>query len=199
MDALFNFDIGEVLVNAAYVGSKDIADTIEYYTEQMEKYDNRVMGTFLSNHDQNRYIESLARSHTRAKVAVNLLFTLPGIPFVYYGEEIGMIGKPGGITFGSAEVDGNNAVIFLTAASFGTATFFTSGRPGTGPEKSSDYLLPDKAGTSRAEEELTVALENDYRNRGQGNAGISDLELEIVRLQKTDGPDGMAGNLISRI
>ncbi len=93
MDALFNFDIGEELVGAAYVGSTDIVDTVEYYAEQMEEYDNRVMGTFLSNHDQNRYIESLARSHSRAKVAVNLLFTLPGIPFVYYGEEVGMIGK----------------------------------------------------------------------------------------------------------
>lgn len=59
--------------------------------------------------------------------------------------------------------------------------------------------LSDEAGTSRAEEELTVALEDDYRSRGQGSAGICDLELEIVRLQKTDGPDGMAGNLISRI
>jgi len=93
MDALFNFDIGELIVTAAYVGSNDIADTITYYMEQMDKYDNRVMGTFLSNHDQNRYIESLARSNSRAKVAVNLLFTLPGLPFIYYGEEIGMIGK----------------------------------------------------------------------------------------------------------
>lgn len=93
MEALFNFDIGEELIGAAYVGSKDIADTINYYNEQMAEYDNRIMGTFLSNHDQNRYIESLARSHTRAKIAVNLLFTLPGIPFVYYGEELGMIGK----------------------------------------------------------------------------------------------------------
>jgi glycosidase len=92
-EALFNFDIGEVLLNAAYVGSKDLADTMQYYIEQMDQYDNRVMGTFLSNHDQNRSIEALARSHSRAKVAANLLLTLPGLPFIYYGEEIGMIGK----------------------------------------------------------------------------------------------------------
>jgi glycosidase len=92
-EALFNFDIGETLLNAAYVGSKDLADTMQYYIEQMEQFDNRVMGTFLSNHDQNRSIEALARSHSRAKVAANLLLTLPGLPFIYYGEEIGMIGK----------------------------------------------------------------------------------------------------------
>ncbi len=49
----------------------------------------------LSNHDQNR-IGSLLKGHPdRLKVAANLLLTLPGNPYLYYGEEIGMLGmKP---------------------------------------------------------------------------------------------------------
>lgn len=93
MEALFNFDIGEDLLSAAYVGSTDMADRVQYYLEQLNDYDNRVMGTFLSNHDQNRSIEALAGSRSRAKVAANLMLTLPGLPFIYYGEEIGMTGK----------------------------------------------------------------------------------------------------------
>lgn len=92
-DALFNFDIGEYLLESAFVGSTDMADKIQYYIEQTENYDNRIMGTFLSNHDQNRAIESLAGSRSRAKVAANLMLTLPGLPFIYYGEELGMAGK----------------------------------------------------------------------------------------------------------
>jgi len=50
---------------------------------------------FLSNHDQRRAMTTLGGDVARAKVAATLLLTLPGLPFVYYGEEIGMTGdKP---------------------------------------------------------------------------------------------------------
>ena len=93
MEAMFNFDFGEDLLAASYVGSNNLAGEVKYYLDQMSDYDTRVMGTFLSNHDQNRSIEALAGSSSRAKVAANLMLTLPGIPFIYYGEEIGMKGK----------------------------------------------------------------------------------------------------------
>ena len=50
--------------------------------------------TFLSNHDQNR-VRSVLGSEDRARIAAALLLTLPGSPYLYYGEEIGMLGtKP---------------------------------------------------------------------------------------------------------
>jgi glycosidase len=50
---------------------------------------------FLSNHDGTRTMTLLGGDMARAKVAATLLLTLPGLPFVYYGEEIGMSGdKP---------------------------------------------------------------------------------------------------------
>ena len=50
---------------------------------------------FLSNHDGTRTMTALGGSTDRASVAATLLLTLPGLPFVYYGEEIGMTGdKP---------------------------------------------------------------------------------------------------------
>ena len=48
--------------------------------------------TFLSNHDQNRVMSQLAGKVDKAKVAAALLLTAPGVPFIYYGEEIGMVG-----------------------------------------------------------------------------------------------------------
>jgi len=93
MESLFNFDFGEDILAAAYVGSNNISEEVQYYLEQMAGYNGRVMGTFLSNHDQNRSIEALASSLSRARVAANLMLTLPGLPFIYYGEELGMKGK----------------------------------------------------------------------------------------------------------
>ena len=50
---------------------------------------------FLSNHDGNRTMSLLGGDFAKAKLAATLLLTLPGLPFVYYGEEIGMTGmKP---------------------------------------------------------------------------------------------------------
>ena len=50
---------------------------------------------FLHNHDQTRTLTSLDGDVAAAKLAAALLLTLPGLPFVYYGEEIGMTGdKP---------------------------------------------------------------------------------------------------------
>ncbi|MDB4911287.1 MAG: alpha amylase catalytic region [Gemmatimonadetes bacterium] len=50
---------------------------------------------FLRNHDQPRTLTELGGDMARARVAALLLLTMPGMPFVYYGEEIGMSGgKP---------------------------------------------------------------------------------------------------------
>lgn len=50
---------------------------------------------FLSNHDGKRTMTALGGDVARAKLAATLLLTLPGLAFVYYGEEIGMSGdKP---------------------------------------------------------------------------------------------------------
>jgi glycosidase len=50
---------------------------------------------FLRNHDQTRTVTFLDGDLARARVAATLLLTFPGLPFVYYGEEIGMSGdKP---------------------------------------------------------------------------------------------------------
>ena len=51
--------------------------------------------TLLSNHDQTRAMTKLGSNKSRAKAAAMLLLTLPGLPYVYDGEEIGMTGdKP---------------------------------------------------------------------------------------------------------
>ena len=51
--------------------------------------------TFLTNHDQGRVATQLFKDPAGNKVAATVLLTMPGVPFIYYGEEIGMTGgKP---------------------------------------------------------------------------------------------------------
>jgi alpha-glucosidase len=42
------------------------------------------------NHDRPRFIHSLGGHHEKAKLVATLQLTVRGVPFVYYGEEIGM-------------------------------------------------------------------------------------------------------------
>jgi len=50
---------------------------------------------FLRNHDQTRTRTEFGGDMSKARIASFLLLTMPGLPFVYYGEEIGMVGaKP---------------------------------------------------------------------------------------------------------
>lgn len=50
--------------------------------------------SFLANHDQERMISQLHGKMPMMRHAAALLLTLPGTPFLYYGEEIGMQNGP---------------------------------------------------------------------------------------------------------
>jgi alpha-amylase len=58
----------------------------------LEVYPEGQFATFLTNHDMARTLTQLGSSTEKAKVAAGLLLTLPGVPFIYYGEEIGLTG-----------------------------------------------------------------------------------------------------------
>jgi glycosidase len=58
-------------------------------------YPSGGFGTFLTNHDMDRLATQVAGDPARMRLAASLLLTGPGVPFIYYGEEIGMSGaKP---------------------------------------------------------------------------------------------------------
>jgi glycosidase len=65
------------------------------FTETAAAWPVNQQAGFLSNHDQTRIMTELRGDTPAAKLAAFLLLTGPGVPFLYYGEEIGMTGtKP---------------------------------------------------------------------------------------------------------
>ncbi len=52
-------------------------------------------GTFLTNHDMIRVATALRGDPASERLAAALLLTLPGSPFLYYGEEVGLQNAPG--------------------------------------------------------------------------------------------------------
>lgn len=98
LPALFNFDLGYAITSAVNAG-QDTAGLITQYKKIVDFYNasssDYIDATFLKNHDQNRILSELHDDEAKARVAAAILMTLPGTPYVYYGEEIGMKGlKP---------------------------------------------------------------------------------------------------------
>lgn len=97
IDSNFNFDLAEKIITTVKKSS-DLyyAKQIQQMLETIEKFsDEGIDAPFLTNHDQTRLMTRLNNSVTLVKLASEMLFTLKGNPFIYYGEEIGMRGdKP---------------------------------------------------------------------------------------------------------
>ncbi|HYJ79772.1 MAG TPA: alpha-amylase family glycosyl hydrolase, partial [Longimicrobiaceae bacterium] len=88
LDAYFAFQVSDALLDAVRSGSKDgLVSAVE---RVQREFPPGRWASFQRNHDQNRTLTELRGDLSRARLAAGLLLTLPGIPFVYYGEEIGM-------------------------------------------------------------------------------------------------------------
>jgi glycosidase len=91
LDAYFAFEVADAIFDAVRNGDGTrLINAVE--RAQREIPDHR-WGMFLRNHDQTRTLTELQGDVARNKLAVSLMLTLPGLPFVYYGEEIGMTGS----------------------------------------------------------------------------------------------------------
>ena len=93
LTSYFAFEIADSLLSAVRTGSA--AGLLHGYLKLQDTLPPYRWSPFLSNHDRTRVMTALGGDLTRSKLAATLLLTLPGLPFIYYGEEIGMTGdKP---------------------------------------------------------------------------------------------------------
>jgi glycosidase len=93
LDMNFNFDLAAAIVGGVRDDTPGLiqttlCDVADYYPA------HALDATFLTNHDMIR-VATQVRRPERARLAASLLFTLPGVPFIYYGEEVGLVNGPG--------------------------------------------------------------------------------------------------------
>ncbi|MFN8442495.1 MAG: alpha-amylase family glycosyl hydrolase [Caldilineaceae bacterium] len=90
-DLVFDFDLASALVRSVQDNNADAARST--LTKSLKLLPTAHSAIFLTNHDQNRVMDELNGDVNKAKRAATLLLTLPGTPFLYYGEEIGLLGR----------------------------------------------------------------------------------------------------------
>ncbi len=88
----FAFGFQNIMINAVKTGNPSKID--RGLKDIILRAPNGTMySTFLANHDfifGTRVSTQLGNDPQKCKLSCSLLLTLPGIPFIYYGEEIGM-------------------------------------------------------------------------------------------------------------
>lgn len=89
LDSAFQFDLANSTLDASNLGKRIMIDS--QMTQTMRNFAPNSYATFLTNHDQAR-VMSVLGTEGEARTAAMMLLTQPGIPFIYYGEEIGMSG-----------------------------------------------------------------------------------------------------------
>lgn len=93
VDLAFEFDLAQSILDT--VDSRRRDNFTAALRQVTRSYPPGQYATFLTNHDQNRVLSQLNGDDGQAGLAATLLLTSPGVPFIYYGEELGMTGtKP---------------------------------------------------------------------------------------------------------
>lgn len=83
LDVVFNFNFGSI----AEFSAQRIFDELQSMEKNMSNYPT----LFFGSHDMPRMIDRLADGNPdRATALAALMLTAKGVPFIYYGEEIGM-------------------------------------------------------------------------------------------------------------
>ncbi len=91
VDMTFDFELANALLQSAQ--SQRSAGAASITDRDFGLYPGNQFGIFLTNHDQNRVMSQLTGNVDAAKTAASMLLLGPGVPFLYYGEEIGMEGE----------------------------------------------------------------------------------------------------------
>jgi len=90
----FDFPLAEAVLQG--VASGTAAPILSALATDAAVVPARVRWTpFLSNHDQVRTATRLGGVPGRLRAAASVLLTLPGVPFMYYGEEVGLASGSG--------------------------------------------------------------------------------------------------------
>lgn len=91
LDLAFEFSLAEAIVDSVAVNTPTaFRDRLR---RVLSAYPPGQYATFLTNHDQDRVMSQVGGNAEKARLAATILLTLPGVPFIYYGEEIGMTGR----------------------------------------------------------------------------------------------------------
>lgn len=96
MDSVMNYRLRELIINFLTHDAltvKRLNNRIEKLLFEYPEVTHHTLYNHLSSHDTARVMNVLQSNHHLLKLAIVMQMTLPGLPVIYYGDEIGMDGE----------------------------------------------------------------------------------------------------------
>jgi cyclomaltodextrinase len=93
-DGTMNYPLRDYILDYCVRDTMD-AEDFDYFTHRLRIQNgdaNRYQLNLLGSHDTPRLLTLCGRDVQRAVLAVTAQFTLPGVPMIYYGDEVGLEG-----------------------------------------------------------------------------------------------------------
>jgi glycosidase len=144
----FAFDAADAIKSSIRKGvGSDAINALASSQAALAGKDLGFLAPFLANHDMQRALREMGGDPAQAHVAAATLFALPGTPFVYYGEEIGMMG-------GAGSDDTNKR----------TAMHWTSSAPGYGFTTGSPWNASAESVDVASQRADPQSLWSEYKN-----------------------------------
>ncbi len=168
---------GTTIISAAKgysTGDSFVATVAESEKKVKEKNPKGYSSYFISNHDQDRSSKSLEGDD--AKFAASITYLLPGTPYIYYGEEIGLLGVRGAEP---TDVMRRLPMIWSETDKTGECSF---------PEKSNLYLMSEMEQVKKGALDLLkepMSLTNHYRKLGQVRNKIPWIKDAAIKAIET--------------
>jgi alpha-amylase len=179
----FAFGLERNLAGSARGDKKSMQAVADYFKTAPQS-----MATFASNHDifaGRRLWDQVQGNAARYKLAAATYLLLPGTPFIYYGEEIGMAGLKE-----TQELDGDQPIrgpMSWTADTRGAG--FTSGTPfrAVSPNAAQQNAAAQMADprSIRAFYKRMLALRNAYPSLASGNYSAPFVQGQVFGFQRT--------------
>ncbi len=91
VDTTFEFNFASAVIDSVNRGNS--LTIVRNMGTILNLYPPGQYSIFLTNHDQNRIMSQFFGDLVKGKLAASILLTSPGVPFIYYGEEVGMEGQ----------------------------------------------------------------------------------------------------------
>ncbi len=170
LSACFDFSLADGLFNSILY--QDSTSLKNYLNQSRSSWD--FYAPFWANHDQNRVMSTLSgygssNAMEELKLGYSVLLTLPGMPFLYYGEEIGMSGS-------GSDPEKRKAMQWENSANAG----FSTTAPEMGLE--SDYSTINVA----SQEADTGSLWNRIRKLSHLRTSYDALQSDVVQTLGSD-------------